>query len=110
MNEGLKKMYKYQSEIYYPVKKGWNKTLSKLFCLLASPITNLFYSGLNLISTYKDIRFTKTLKESYNAIKNKENKIMIFVYISYSVICQFFITFSCWFLLYIKYGAFSILY
>lgn len=77
MNEGLKKMYKYQSETYYPVKKGWNKTLSKLFCLLASPLTNIFYSGLNLISTYKDIRFTKTLKESIKAL-NANESIVIF--------------------------------
>lgn len=77
MNSGLKMMYKYQTLEYYHKRKGWNLTLARLFCLIASPLTNLFYSGLNLISTYKDIRFTKTLKESYNAIKNKEN-IVIF--------------------------------
>lgn len=76
MNSGLKMMYKYQTEVYYHQKKGWNLTLAKLFCLLASPLTNLFYSGFPLISTYKDQRFFKTIKESINAIKNKENVVI----------------------------------
>ena len=43
--------------------------VTRLFCLIATPLTNLFYSGLNLISTYKDIRFAKTIKESLAAVK-----------------------------------------
>ena len=63
MNSGLIKMYKYQTRVYYHEKKHWNLHLARLFCLIASPLTNLFYKGLNLISTYKDARFRKTLKE-----------------------------------------------
>ena len=59
MNSGLVKMYKYQSRIYYHEKKHWNLFLARLFCLIASPLTNLFYSGLDLISTYKDGRFIR---------------------------------------------------
>ena len=77
MNSGLVKMYKYQSRVYYHEKKHWNLHLARLFCLIASPLTNLFYSGLNLISTYRDGRLTKTIKESIEAIKNGEN-IVIF--------------------------------
>jgi hypothetical protein len=77
MNSGLIKMYKYQSRVYYHEKKHWNLHLARLFCLIASPLTNLFYSGLNLISTYRDGRLTKTLKESVEAIQNGEN-IVIF--------------------------------
>ena len=44
-------MYKYQTRVYYHEKKHWNLHLARLFCLLASPLTNLFYKGLNLIST-----------------------------------------------------------
>ncbi len=77
MNEGLIKMYKYQSRVYFHEKKHWNLFLARLFCLIASPLTNLFYSGLNLISTYKDARFTKTIKESISALKDGDN-IMIF--------------------------------
>ena len=77
MNSGLKKMYKYQSEVYYHQKKHWCLFGAKLFCLLASPLTNLFYKGLNLISTYRDGRFTKTIKESITSIQNGNN-IVIF--------------------------------
>ncbi len=73
MNSGLIKMYKYQTRVYYHEKKHWNLHLARLFCLIASPLTNLFYKGLNLISTYKDVRFFGTIKESFSAIQNKEN-------------------------------------
>ena len=46
------------------------------FCLVASPLTNLFYKGLKLISTYKDSRLRKTLTESVEAIKNGENVVI----------------------------------
>ncbi len=73
MNSGLIKTYKYQTRVYFHQKKHWNLHLARLFCLIASPLTNLFYKGLNLISTYKDVRFFGTIKESYSAIQNKEN-------------------------------------
>ena len=77
MNSGLVKMYKYQTRVYYHEKKHWNLHLARLFCLIASPLTNLFYKGLELISTYKDARFKKTLSESMEAIKRGDN-IVIF--------------------------------
>ena len=73
MNSGLVKMYKYQSRVYYHEKKHWNLHLARLFCLIASPLTNLFYSGLDLISTYKDGRFIKTIRESIESIKQGDN-------------------------------------
>lgn len=81
MNSGLISLYKYQSRIYYHEKKGWNLHVSRLFCLLASPVTNIFYKGINLISTYTDKRFKKTLKESITALESDEN-IVIFPEIS----------------------------
>lgn len=77
MNSGLISVYKYLSNIYYPQKKGWNKVLAKIFCLIAAPVANLFYKGLNLISTYKDARFVKTVHDSLEAIKRGES-IVIF--------------------------------
>ena len=77
MNSGLIKMYKYQTRVYYHEKKGWNLHLARLFCLIASPLTNLFYKGLNLISTYKDSRIVKTIRESLTALENGES-IVIF--------------------------------
>lgn len=78
MNSGLIKLYKYQTQVYYHEKKGWNIHLARLFCLLASPLTNLFYKGLNLISTYKDARFRKTLDESLVAIRDNGENIVVF--------------------------------
>lgn len=77
MNSGLIKMYKYQSRVYYHEKKHWNLHLARLFCLIASPLTNLFYSGLDLISTYKDARFIRTIRETISALKDGDN-IVIF--------------------------------
>lgn len=76
MNSGLRRLYKYQSEVYYVEKKHWNKHLAKLFCLIASPLTWLFYSGLDLISTYQDARFVKTVRESIDAVKRGYNIII----------------------------------
>lgn len=78
MNSGLKRLYKYQTEVYYHQKKHWNLFVARMFCLLASPLTNLFYKGLNLISTYKDGRFKSTLEQSFSAIKDKKENIVIF--------------------------------
>lgn len=77
MNSGLISLYKYQSKIYFHEKKHWNIHLSRLFCLIASPLTHLFYSGFDLISTYKDVRLVKTLRESIEALKSGDN-IVIF--------------------------------
>ena len=77
MNSDLIKLYKYQTRVYYHEKKHWNLFAARVFCLLASPLTNLFYKGLNLISTYQDARFKNTIEESVAAIKNGEN-IVIF--------------------------------
>lgn len=76
MNCGLKNMYKYQTKVYYHEKKHWPLWAARLFCLLASPLTHLFYKGLNLISTYQDSRFRETLKESVEAIKNGDNVVI----------------------------------
>lgn len=76
MNSGLIKLYKYQTRVYYHEKKHWNLHLARLFCLLASPLTNIFYSGFDLISTYKDTRLRKTIEESIEAIKQGDNIII----------------------------------
>ena len=73
MNSGVVELYKYQTKVYYHEKKHWNIHLARLFCLIASPITNLFYKGLDLISTWHDVRFVKTLRESVAAIEQGDN-------------------------------------
>ncbi len=76
MNSGLVSMYKYQTRVYYHEKKGWNLHLARLFCLIATPLTNLFYKGLRLISTYRDTRFRRTIRESIEAIRQGENVVI----------------------------------
>ena len=73
MNSDLISLYKYQTEIYYHQKKHWNIHAARAFCLIASPITKLFYSGLDLISTWQDARFVKTLKTSLEAITSGDS-------------------------------------
>ncbi len=73
MSSGLVELYKYQTKVYYHEKKHWNLHLARLFCLIASPLTNLFYQGLNLIPTWHDGRFMTTLRESVAALKKGEN-------------------------------------
>lgn len=77
MNSGLKSTYKYLSEVFYPQKKHWNKILAKIFCLIAAPLSNLFYKGLRLISTYPDRRLKSTINKSIEVIKEGDN-IVIF--------------------------------
>lgn len=76
MNSGFKELYKYQTNVYYHQKKGWNLFLARIVCLVVSPLTNLFYKGLNLISTYRDARFIKTVRTSVECVKNRENLII----------------------------------
>lgn len=77
MNSGLIKLYKYQTRIYYHERKHWNLHLARLFCLIASPLTYIFYRGLRLISTYHDARLVKTVNESLAALRQGDN-IVIF--------------------------------
>lgn len=76
MNSGLIKMYKYQTRIFYHEKKHWNLHLARLYCLLASPLTNIFYKGLNIISTYQDNRLIQTIHESIDTLIDGENIII----------------------------------
>ena len=76
MNNGLISTYKYQTRVFYHEKRGWNIHLARLYCLLASPLTTLFYKGLNLINSYRDARFKNTLKESLESIEDGYNVVL----------------------------------
>lgn len=76
MNSGLKSVYRYLSDIYYYQKKHWNHTCARLFSIIAAPLANMFYKGMNLISTYKDIRFKTTISKSLQALENNQNLII----------------------------------
>lgn len=76
MNSGLISLYKYQTRVFYHEKKHWNLHLARLFCLIASPLTYMFYKGINLISTYRDIRFKHTITESIDALDSGKSVII----------------------------------
>ena len=76
MNSGLISLYRYQTKVYYCEKKHWHPIFAYSFCLIASPLTHLFYSGFDLISTYHDARFYKTIKESIKAIQAGESVVI----------------------------------
>ena len=76
MNSGLIKLYKYQTRVYYHEKKHWNLHLARLFCLIASPLTFMFYRGINLISTHKDIHFRHTITESIETLDSGKSVII----------------------------------
>lgn len=76
MNSGLIKLYKYQTRVFYHEKKHWNLHLARLFCLIASPLTYMFYKGINLISTYQDIRFKTTVSESIKTLDDGKSVII----------------------------------
>ncbi|MBQ8831269.1 MAG: hypothetical protein IJ017_06690 [Oscillospiraceae bacterium] len=70
MNVSFKSAYKYQTEIYYHQKKHWNIYLAKVLCLIITPLTYMYYKGINLISSYGDVRFRKTLSESLATLES----------------------------------------
>jgi hypothetical protein len=77
MNTSFKMLYKHMTVDYYHEILRWNIHLARLFCLIAAPLTYLFYKGLRLVSTYKDYRFRKSIDESIELIK-EGNNIVIF--------------------------------
>jgi len=76
MNSNIKSVYKYLSTIYFHQKKHMPKALAKIVGFVACPFLKLFYNGLNLISTYPDVRFRKSLKESMQTINSNQNLII----------------------------------
>ena len=77
MCENFKSGYRYMTRIYYHQKKHWNLWLARLFCLIATPLTKMFYAGLDLLPTYNDIRLKNTLNRSIAALK-KGHTLVVF--------------------------------
>lgn len=76
MNSGVKSVYKYLSQIYFYQKKHWSKGMSKFLGFIVAPFANMFYKGLNLISTYRDYRLRQTLNESIKTLQENQNLII----------------------------------
>ena len=76
MNSNLITVYKYLSYTYYHKKKHWNLFAARMFCLIAAPLVSLFYRGLQLISTYPDIRLLQTIRESAKVIRENQSLVI----------------------------------
>lgn len=76
MNANIKSVYKYLSEVYFYKKKHMPKPLAKIVGFITCPFLKLFYSGLDLISTYPDTRFRKTLRESLSTINSSQSLVV----------------------------------
>ena len=76
MNGSLASLYKYQTKDYYHGKKHWPLWAARLFCLLASPLTWIFYRGIKLIPIYPGAKLRTTLNLSIDAIKNGKSIII----------------------------------
>lgn len=76
MNGSFPEVYAYLTKIYYHRKKHWNLTLARIFCCLAAPLCYLFYRGLNLISTYPDVRLKTTIRESIRVLQQKQSLVI----------------------------------
>ncbi len=78
MNSGFKRLYAYQTRVYYHQKHKWNLTLARLFCLIASPIVYCFYEGLQLISIRKGVGLKTTIQETHKALFEYNERVVIF--------------------------------
>ena len=76
MNRGVRATYKYQTKVYYHEKKGWPLGLARIYCLLASPLTTMFYKGLDLIETFRDVRFKNTVLQTYQTLQKNVNVVI----------------------------------
>ena len=57
MTESFKVNYKYLSTTYLQDKKGFNKFFGKVIGGIITPFVRIFYRGMQLIPTYKNINF-----------------------------------------------------
>ncbi len=76
MNGDFKTLYKYLSKDFYHAKLHMPLWLSRIWCVIAAPVAHGFYKGLELISTYKDMRFWGTIKESVETLKSGKSLIV----------------------------------
>ena len=76
MNSDLKTLYHYLSKVYFHQKKHWPIWLSNIFCLIAAPIMKALYKGLEVISTYTDLRLKGTINKSIEILEEGYNIII----------------------------------
>lgn len=78
MNSGLKRLYRYQTKVFYHGKLHWNIHLARLFCLIASPLTNMFYCGIKPISIRAGFGLKQTITDTIDCVSERKENIVIF--------------------------------
>ena len=68
--------FKYLYKTYFIQKKHNNKLSAFIKAFLISPISGMFYKGLQLIPTYPDARFKTTIKKTCDIIKNGQSVVI----------------------------------
>lgn len=69
--------WKYLYNVFYQQKLGWHKAPAFLMASGFAVISGMVYDGAELIPTYKDARFAKTIRMSLRALENGKD-ILIF--------------------------------
>ncbi len=77
MKENYRTRWRYLYYIFYQQKIGYNKFKSFMLATLFAIISRMLYNGMQLIQTYPDLRFLKTIKESIDHLEHGNN-ILIF--------------------------------
>lgn len=78
MNSGVKRLYRYQSKVFYHGKLHWNLFLARLFCLIAAPLTHMFYQGIKPISIRAGFNLKQTISDTIECVKERKENIVIF--------------------------------
>ena len=78
MNSGFRRLYKYQTQVYYHEKHKWNLNLARAFCLIASPVVHFFYKGLQLISIRSGFGLKMTINDACTALLEFRERVIIF--------------------------------
>ena len=78
MNSGFRRLYKYQTRVYYHEKHNWNLNLARIFCLIASPVVYFFYKGLQLISIRSGFGLKMTVDDACKALFEFRERVIIF--------------------------------
>ena len=78
MNSGFRRLYSYQTRVYYHQKHKWNLSLARIFCLIASPVVYFFYKGLQLISIRKGVGLKTTVRDTCTALLDFKERVVLF--------------------------------
>lgn len=76
MTMGFKERWKYMAYKEFPNMRHNGKFMSKVKATFVAPFSLMFYKGLQLIPTYPDGRFKKTIETSMEVLNEKSNIIV----------------------------------